>query len=164
MDSENTIDCDSMLRQVPGDYPQATRKDSRCASRRRAWVTTRTTGCVARELLTGDHQGGGLMRKLLLVTLGFVIAVGTLVAQTHDNQIEKKANDVVLFTTDVRVGATVLKAGEYRVVCDTKKVTFTRQALAKDQEWRNTLDPVERLAVQKPEKALEVPCLGKDVG
>jgi len=104
------------------------------------------------------------MRKLLLVTLGFVLAVGTLVAQTHDNQIEKKANDVVLFTTDVRVGATVLKAGEYRVVCDTKKVTFTRQALAKDQEWLNTLDPVERLAVQKSEKALEVPCLGKDVG
>jgi len=64
----------------------------------------------------------------------------------------------------VRVGATVLKAGEYRVVCDTKKVTFTMQALAKDQEWRNTLDPVERLAVQKSEKALEVPCLGKEVG
>ena len=90
--------------------------------------------------------------------------IGTLVAQTHDNMTEKKVGDVLLFTTDVRVGATVLKAGEYRVACDTKKVTFTRQALAKDQEWINTLDPVERLAVQKSEKALEVPCLGRDVG
>jgi len=58
----------------------------------------------------------------------------------------------------------VLKAGEYRVACDTKKVTFTRQASAKDQEWLNTLDPVERLAVQKSDKALEVPCLGRDLG
>ena len=104
------------------------------------------------------------MRKSLLVTLGLVLMVGTLVAQTHDNMAEKKVGDVILFTTDVRVGATVLKAGEYRVACDTKKVTFTRQALAKDQEWLNTLDPVERLNVQKPEKALEVPCLGRDVG
>lgn len=104
------------------------------------------------------------MRKPLLVTLGLLLAIGTLVAQTHDNMTEKKVGDVVLFTTDVRVGATVLKAGEYRVACDTKKVTFTRQALAKDQEWINTLDPVERLAVQKSEKALEVPCLGRDVG
>ena len=104
------------------------------------------------------------MRKSLLVTLGLVLMVGTLVAQTHDNMNEKKVGDVILFTTDVRVGATVLKAGEYRVACDTKKVTFTLQALAKDQEWLNTLDPVERLAVQKPQKALEVPCLGRDVG
>lgn len=104
------------------------------------------------------------MRKSLLVTLGLVLMVGTLVAQTHDNMNEKKVGDVILFTTDVRVGATVLKAGEYRVACDTKKVTFTRQALAKDQEWLNTLDPVERLNVQKSQKALEVPCLGRDVG
>lgn len=104
------------------------------------------------------------MRKPLLVTLGLLFAIGTLVAQTHDNNVEKKASDVVLFTTDVRVGATVLKAGEYRVTCDTKKVTFIKQMSAKDQEWINTLDPVERLAVQKSEKALEMPCLGKDTG
>ena len=104
------------------------------------------------------------MRKPLLVALGLVLMAGALVAQTHDNMVEKKVSDVVLFTSDVRVGTHVLKAGEYRVACDTKKVTFTRQALAKDQEWINTLDPVERLAVQKSEKALEVPCLGQDRG
>ena len=104
------------------------------------------------------------MRKPLLVTLGLVLMVGTLVAQTHDNMTEKKVGDIVLFTTDVRVGAAVLKAGEYRVACDTKKVTFTRQALAKDQEWIKGLDPVEQLMVQKSVKALEVPCLGRDVG
>src|SRR5262252_2911750 len=95
------------------------------------------------------HDGGGLMRKPLLVALGLLLMIGTLVAQTHDNAAEKKVSDVVMFTTDVRVGSTVLKAGEYRVACDTKKVTFTKQASAKDQEWLNTLDPVERLAVQK---------------
>ena len=31
MDSDDTIDCDSMLRHLPGNNPQATRKDSRCA-------------------------------------------------------------------------------------------------------------------------------------
>ena len=104
------------------------------------------------------------MRKPLLVALGLLLTIGTLVAQTHDNAAEKKVSDVVLFTTDVRVGSAVLKAGEYRVACDTKKVTFTRQVSAKDQEWINTLDPVERLAVQKSDKALEVPCLGRDMG
>jgi hypothetical protein len=102
------------------------------------------------------------MRKPLLVGLGLLLMAGALVAQ-HENANEK-VSDVVLFTSDVQVGAVVQKAGEYRVACDTKKVTFTRQALAKDQEWINTLDPVERLAVQKSEKALEVPCLGKDLG
>jgi len=104
------------------------------------------------------------MRKPLLVALGLLLTIGTLVAQTHNNAAEKKVSDVVLFTTDVRVGSAVLKAGEYRVACDTKNVTFTRQVSAKDQEWINTLDPVERLAVQKSDKALEVPCLGRDMG
>ncbi|HKW00787.1 MAG TPA: hypothetical protein VJN96_13260 [Vicinamibacterales bacterium] len=104
------------------------------------------------------------MRKPLLVGLGLLMMIGTVVAQTHDNMNEKKVSDVVYFSTDVRVGAVVLKAGEYRVACDTKKVTFTLQVLAKDREWVNTLDPVERLAVQKSDKALEVPCLGKDLG
>jgi hypothetical protein len=104
------------------------------------------------------------MRKPLLVGLGLVLAIGTLVAQTHDNMTEKKVSDVVFFSTDVRVGAVVLNAGEYRVACDTKKVTFTLQMLAKDREWIGTLDPVERQAVLKSHKALEVPCLGKDLG
>jgi hypothetical protein len=103
------------------------------------------------------------MRKPLLVAVGLLLMAGALIAQ-HNNVNEKRVTDVVLFTSDVQVGTHVLKAGEYRVACDTKKVTFTRQVLAKDQEWINTLDPVERLAVQKSEKALEVPCLGKDLG
>ncbi len=104
------------------------------------------------------------MRKPLLVALGLVMAIGTLVAQTHDNAAEKKVSDVVIFSSDVQIGTTVLKAGEYRVACDTKTVTFTRQVSAKDQEWIGTLDPVERLAAQKAEKALEVPCRGRDLG
>jgi hypothetical protein len=86
---------------------------------------------------------------------------GTAYAQTHDNAMEKKATDVVMFTTDVRVGTTVLKAGEYKVECDTKTMTFTRLVSGKDQEWANTLDPVERLAVLKSAKALEIACKGK---
>ncbi len=86
---------------------------------------------------------------------------GTAYGQTHDNAMEKKATDVVMFTTDVRVGTTVLKAGEYKVECDTKTMTFTRLVSGKDQEWANTLDPVERLAVLKSAKALEIACKGK---
>jgi hypothetical protein len=105
----------------------------------------------------------GFMRKPLLVGLGLLLAIGTLVAQTHDNMNEKKVSDVVFFSTDVRVGAAVLKAGEYQIACDTKTVTFTLQMLAKDREWISTLDPVERQAVLKSQKALEVPCLGQDL-
>lgn len=104
------------------------------------------------------------MRKPLLVILGLLFAIGTLVAQTHENAGEKKVSDVLLFTTDVRVGSTVLKAGEYAVACDTKTVTFTLRYLAKDQEWINTLDPVERLNALKSDKVLETPCVGKDLG
>jgi len=103
------------------------------------------------------------MRKPLLLGFGLLLMAGTLVAQ-HDNMTEKKVSDVVFFSTDVRVGDGVLKAGEYRVACDTKKVTFTLQMLAKDREGISTLDPVERQAVLKSQKALEVPCLGRDLG
>jgi hypothetical protein len=88
---------------------------------------------------------------------------GTAYAQTHDNAMEKKATDVIMFTTDVRVGTTVLQAGEYKVECDTKTMTFTRLVSGKDQEWANTLDPVERLAVLKSAKALEIACKGKQL-
>jgi hypothetical protein len=88
---------------------------------------------------------------------------GTLIAQTHDNATEKKVSDVITFSTDVRVGTTILKAGEYRVACDSKTITFTRLASAKDQEWIGGLDPVEQLMVKSNAKALEVPCKGKEL-
>jgi hypothetical protein len=86
---------------------------------------------------------------------------GTAYAQTHDNAMEKIASDVITFTTDVRVGTTVLKAGSYKVDCDSKTMVFTRLVSGKDQEWVDTLDPVERLAVLKSAKALEIACKGK---
>jgi len=103
------------------------------------------------------------MRKPLLLTLGLLLMTGALIAQTHDNATEKKVSDVVTFTTDVRVGATMLKAGEYRIACDTKTVTFTRLATAKDAEWVAGLDPEDQLAVQTSAKTLEVPCKGKQL-
>ncbi|HUL73048.1 MAG TPA: hypothetical protein VLT86_08100 [Vicinamibacterales bacterium] len=103
------------------------------------------------------------MRKPLLVTLGLFLMMGTLIAQTHDNATEKKVTDVVVFTTDVRVGTTILKAGEYKVACDTKTVTFTRLVSGKDQEWVTGLDPVEQLMVKSPAKVLEMPCKGKQL-
>ena len=101
------------------------------------------------------------MRKSFLVALGLFLMMGTLIAQTHDNATEKKVSDVIVFSTDIRIGTTVLKAGEYRVACDSKTITFTRLASAKDAEWIGGLDPVEQLMVKSNTKALEVPCKGK---
>ena len=80
------------------------------------------------------------MRKLLALVLGAAFVTVVLAAQTHDNQTEKTAKDSITLTDNVKVGSTVLGPGEYRVVCDTKTVTFTRKS-----------DNV---------KSLEVPCKG----
>ena len=83
------------------------------------------------------------MRKLLALVLGAAFVTVVLAAQTHDNQTEKTAKDSITLTDNLKVGSTVLGPGEYRVVCDTKTVTFTRKS-----------DNV---------KALEVPCKGTEL-
>jgi hypothetical protein len=68
------------------------------------------------------------MRKLFSLTLGLALVSGLLAAQGpgHNNMNEKVAKDTITFATAIRVGTTVLEAGEYRVACDREKLSFTR--------------------------------------
>jgi hypothetical protein len=65
------------------------------------------------------------MRKLLTLIIGFTVAAGLVMAQSHENTTEKVAKDTITFATDVRIGTQVLPAGEYKVVCDKHQVMFT---------------------------------------
>ena len=91
------------------------------------------------------------MRKSL--SLALALLVGTVVlAQTvmHDNATEKKASDELTFKADTKIGSHVLKAGRYKIACDTKTVTF----------WLITED-VGPGQFTSQKKVLEVPCDGK---
>ena len=83
------------------------------------------------------------MRHLLALALGVFLTTGLLIAQDHNNLTEKVAKAEIAFSVDTRVGTTMLKAGEYKVACDTKSVTFTR--------------------LDDNKKILEVPCKGKQL-
>ena len=104
------------------------------------------------------------MKKVLLLAAGFVSVVAVLTAQDHNNMNEKTAKDVIVFSSNVWVGTGLLMAGEYRVVCDRRKITFTRLVAARDQEFMNGLDPVTRQHVMSPKKWLEVECKGPELG
>jgi hypothetical protein len=66
------------------------------------------------------------MRKSFSLVLGFVIAAALVAAQGHDNATERKASDLMIVPSEVMIGTHVLRAGNYRVVCDTRKITFIR--------------------------------------
>jgi hypothetical protein len=103
------------------------------------------------------------MKKVFLLAAGFVSVVAVLTAQDHNNLNEKAAKDVIAFSSNVWVGTGLLMAGEYRVVCDKRKVTFTRLVAARDQEFMNGLDPVTRQHAVSPKKWLEVECKGREL-
>jgi hypothetical protein len=104
------------------------------------------------------------MKKVFLLAVGFTSVVGVLAAQDHNNATEKTTKDVIVLSSDTKVGTNMLIAGEYQVACDTRKVTFTRLVAAKDQERINSLDPLTRQNVIKANKALEVECKGRELG
>ena len=104
------------------------------------------------------------MRKIFLLATGFVSVVAVLTAQDHNNMNEKASKDVIVFSSNVWVGPNgLLMAGEYRVACDRRKITFTRLIAARDQEFMNGLDPVTRQHVISPKKLLEVECKGAEL-
>ena len=104
------------------------------------------------------------MKKVFLVAAGFLSVVAVLTAQDHNNMNEKRAKDVIVFSSNVWVGPNgLLMAGEYRVACDRRKITFTRLIAARDQEFMNGLDPVTRQHVISPKKLLEVECKGAEL-
>lgn len=81
------------------------------------------------------------MRKVLALLLGLSVTAIVLAAQTHINMDEKTAKDSLTLTSNLKVGSTMIGAGEYAVQCDTRSITFTRKS-----------DKV---------KVVEVPCKGK---
>ena len=103
------------------------------------------------------------MKKGFLLAAGFLSAVAVLTAQDHSNMHEKAAKDVIVFSSNVWVGTGLLMAGEYRVACDRRKITFTRLVAARDQEFMNGLDPVTRQHVMTPMKWLQVECNGAEL-
>ena len=83
------------------------------------------------------------MRKSLWTVVSLLALSGLLVAQGHNNAVEKKVSDMVIVVSDVRLGGDLLKAGEYRVVCDREHISFTRTSDGK--------------------RILEKPCQGKEL-
>lgn len=102
------------------------------------------------------------MRQSILVAIGLVLGTGFAAAQGHETMAEKTVKETIVFATDVTVGATVLKAGEYRIECDSNKMKFFLVVAAKDAERVAQLTPVERaITVGNGKKVLETPCKGK---
>ena len=66
------------------------------------------------------------MRKVISIAIGLLLAAGSVAVWAHDGGQEKKANDELTVSADLRVGQATLPAGEYRVVCDRHQITFTR--------------------------------------
>lgn len=70
------------------------------------------------------------MRKILLLvaSLGFVSVV---VAAQHPNTAEKPVKTDLTIPSDVMVGTTLLKAGDYNVSCDREIITFALRETGK---------------------------------
>ena len=102
------------------------------------------------------------MRQSILAAIGIVLSTGLAAAQGHHGITEIAVKETMVFATDVRVGATLLKAGEYRIECDGDTMKFVLLLAAKDAERVAQLTPVERaLVVGKGKTALETPCKGR---
>jgi hypothetical protein len=97
------------------------------------------------------HIGGGIsMRKSLALVLGVLLVGAVVMAQTHNNMTEKKVTDEFTIPSDIKVGTHLLKAGDYRVSCDTKTITFSLITVRSGRDSYLT-------------KVLEVPCEGKEL-
>ncbi len=102
------------------------------------------------------------MRHSILVAIGLVLGTGVASAQTHYGMKEIPIKETVVFATDVKVGAAIVRAGEYRIECDRDTMKFVLVVAAKDADRIAQLTPVERsLVVGKGKTVLEVPCKGE---
>ena len=98
------------------------------------------------------------MRRLLLLAL--VLSFGTVLvfAQDHQNTAEKTVKESITFYSDTRVGQDLLKAGEYRIMCDRETITFrnsdgkTFKYPCKGHELKNAADHNEIHATEGPNK------------
>jgi hypothetical protein len=102
------------------------------------------------------------MRQSILVAIGLVLGTGVAAAQTHHGINEISVKETMVFATDVKVGATLIRAGEYRIECNGDTMKFYLLVAAKDAEFVANMTPVERsITVGNGKKVLEVPCKGR---
>lgn len=64
------------------------------------------------------------MRNVFLLGAALLLGAAVAVAQDHQNTGEKMVKETVDLPTDTKVGAEVLKAGEYKVQCDRETISF----------------------------------------
>ena len=83
------------------------------------------------------------------LALAFLLAGAVVLAQTHNNSVEKKASDEYTFQSDVRIGSHLLKAGRYEMSCDKMHISFSLITV--------------RAGDRTVTKVLEVPCQGKEL-
>lgn len=104
------------------------------------------------------------MRQSILVAIGLLVGTGVASAQSHQGVAEIPVKEMMVFATDVTVGATIIRAGEYRIECDRGTMKFVLLVAAKDAERVAQMTPVERsLVVGNGKKVLEVPCKGPEL-
>lgn len=70
------------------------------------------------------------MRKFLLVVVALGL-VSVVVAAQHSNATEHPVKSDLTVTSDMMVGTTMLKAGEYKLVCDREIISFAEHATGK---------------------------------
>jgi hypothetical protein len=64
------------------------------------------------------------MRRALLAGLAVVLGTALVLAQDHSNNTEKLVKQTITLPSETRVGAVLLKAGDYRVICDRETIVF----------------------------------------
>ena len=66
------------------------------------------------------------MRKAFALVFGLAIVSTIIAAQAQNNPTERRNSDLMIVTSDVRVGTHLMPAGTYRLICDHKKISFIR--------------------------------------
>jgi hypothetical protein len=92
------------------------------------------------------------MRKLGMFVVGLLAAGALLSTQASAAAKAKEFKDQVTLSADLKVGSTVLKAGDYQVASDGSKITFKELVRSVD-------DSAQR--VNTKFKAVSVPCQTK---
>lgn len=64
------------------------------------------------------------MRRALAIGAAILLTTAFVLAQEHNNATEKTVRTDLTLSVPTRVGTTVLKAGEYHVMCDRTTITF----------------------------------------
>jgi hypothetical protein len=99
------------------------------------------------------------MRRAFVFVSAILLAGGFVFAQTHSNMTEKTVKADFNLSSDVRVGTTILRAGEYRVQCNRETITFTPAEGGKPVKF-----PCKGAELSKPSARTELHFVKDEVG